>query len=135
MIATPGRVLPTAIDWAAAITTGAIAKAKATMIDYNEIDPGIRHVVKALNDAGHETSDSGDGSKASLMDCAIDFPHVAGWWDVMFANREALENTAHAVALAASEADGKPWKCDVGYDSLSKQWTWITYPLDGDSQA
>lgn len=103
-----------------------------TDIDYNEIDPGIRHVVKALNDAGYETTDSGDGTKVG-MDCAMDFPHVAGAWSAMFAmfaNREALEGAADYIARTATEIDGKPWKCDVGYDSLSKQWTWITYPLD-----
>ena len=47
------------------------------MTDYNEIDPGIRHVVKAINDAGYETSDSGDGTKVG-MECAVDFPMVAG---------------------------------------------------------
>lgn len=30
-------------------------------IDYSTLDPGIREVVRLLREAGHETTDSGDG--------------------------------------------------------------------------
>ncbi len=39
-----------------------------------EIDPGIVDAVSALYDAGISTTDSGDGSKAATMGCAVDFP-------------------------------------------------------------
>lgn len=44
---------------------------------YEDLDPGIREVVRTLRDAGFCTTDSGDGSKASWMEGALEFPHVA----------------------------------------------------------
>lgn len=35
-------------------------------VDYGDIDPGIRGVAKALNEAGFETTDSGDGRSKFL---------------------------------------------------------------------
>lgn len=45
-------------------------------IDYDDLDPGIRRVVRLLNQHGFRTSDSGDGSKAATMPCAVDYPMV-----------------------------------------------------------
>lgn len=45
-------------------------------IDYEQLDPGIRNVVRFLRENGFETTDSGDGSKAEAMDCALDVPNV-----------------------------------------------------------
>lgn len=47
-------------------------------INYDELDPGIREVVRRLNNAGFTTTDSGDGvSKPEILDGdALDFPHV-----------------------------------------------------------
>lgn len=41
-----------------------------------DLDDGIRETVRALWDAGFEPTDSGDGSKAATMDCAIEVAHV-----------------------------------------------------------
>ena len=45
--------------------------------DYEQVDPGIRDVVRTLRDAGFDTTDSGDGSKAATMSCAVPWPMVA----------------------------------------------------------
>lgn len=46
-------------------------------IDYGELDPGVRRLVRLLRSNGFNTSDSGDGSKAGMMECAVDEPMVA----------------------------------------------------------
>lgn len=47
-------------------------------INYSEIDPGVRRLVRWLNGLGYETTDSGDGvSKGDTMECAFDVPNVA----------------------------------------------------------
>jgi hypothetical protein len=48
-------------------------------LNIDELDPGIRRVVRWLREHGFETTDSGDGvSKWSLIQDgeALDFPHV-----------------------------------------------------------
>lgn len=48
-----------------------------TFPGYDELDPGIRDLVRFLRERhGFNTTDSGDGSKAATMDCAMPFPHV-----------------------------------------------------------
>ncbi len=50
-------------------------------VPYDDLDPGIRELVRWLNDNGFETTDSGDGkSKFKVEDppcCAVSFPNVA----------------------------------------------------------
>jgi hypothetical protein len=46
------------------------------VIDYDELDVGIRETVRWLRDHGFNTCDSGDGSKAVTMDCAESVPNV-----------------------------------------------------------
>jgi hypothetical protein len=50
-------------------------------IDYEQIDPGVRKLVRWLNELGFETTDSGDGySKSNLGyedEDFLNFPHVA----------------------------------------------------------
>lgn len=61
-------------------------------IDYDELDPGIREVVRRLNDAGFTTTDSGDGvSKVDWIANgeALDFPHV----HVICTGAEMLDET------------------------------------------
>lgn len=41
------------------------------------LDEGIRAMVIDLDARGFQTTDSGDGTKAEVMDCAVDFPMVA----------------------------------------------------------
>jgi hypothetical protein len=48
--------------------------------DYEQLNPGIRDLVKTLHELGYETSDSGDG-KTNIeagMDWGFDFRHVCG---------------------------------------------------------
>lgn len=42
-----------------------------------DLDPGIRGTVLWLRAHNYETTDSGDGSKAETMECALDRPNVA----------------------------------------------------------
>lgn len=47
-------------------------------IDYEDLDPGIRGLVRWLRDRDFETVDSGDGvSKEGVYDDFLPFPHVA----------------------------------------------------------
>ncbi len=51
-------------------------------IDYDELDPGIRELVRKLRKNGFNTTDSGDGKhkfkegNEHLKCCALDFPNV-----------------------------------------------------------
>jgi hypothetical protein len=47
------------------------------VIDYSEIDPGVRRLVRWLNELGFETTDSGDGVSKPDMECALAVPNVA----------------------------------------------------------
>jgi hypothetical protein len=49
---------------------------KLKLINYEELDPGIRDVVKVLRENGFYTTDSGDGVSKTERDGVIDFPHV-----------------------------------------------------------
>lgn len=42
-----------------------------------ELDEGVRDLVVWLDVLGFVTSDSGDGSKADVMDCAVPFPMIS----------------------------------------------------------
>ena len=52
------------------------------LVNYHDLDPGIREVVMMLNHYGFETSDSGDGvskfadGDAEAYACNIPWPHV-----------------------------------------------------------
>lgn len=52
-------------------------------VPYDDLDPGIRAVVRWLNDNGFTTTDSGDGKtkyangEECAMECAMPFPNVA----------------------------------------------------------
>lgn len=48
----------------------------SNIVDYNELDPGIRETVLFLRERGFNTTDSGDGSKAETMECAEAEPNV-----------------------------------------------------------
>jgi hypothetical protein len=45
-------------------------------LNYESLDPNIREVVRWLRGLGFQTIDSGDGSKAPAMECALPFPNV-----------------------------------------------------------
>jgi hypothetical protein len=43
----------------------------------DELDPGIRHIVRVLRKAGFATTDSGDGISKPADERVFDVPHVA----------------------------------------------------------
>jgi len=46
-------------------------------LDYEQLDPGIREVVRLLRAYGYDTTDSGDGVSKHLLDPeVIPYPHV-----------------------------------------------------------
>lgn len=76
-------------------------------IDYDELDPGIRDVVRLLREAGFETTDSGDGvSKPKDDMCVLEYPHV-------FAMTDPAHMVPEADRLAALL--GPEWDVDVSY--------------------
>lgn len=81
------------------------------MTDYDHIDPGVRAHVRALNDAGFETTDSGDGSKSGWMEGAVEWPHV-----VCVVEPGALVADAHRCAeVLALPPFGAGWTVEASY--------------------
>jgi hypothetical protein len=86
-------------------------------VSYDELDPGIRDLVRRLNDAGIETCDSGDGeTKVATMACALPFAHV-------FAAAKAkgvaglIEAHDTAARMATLVPQTEPtWTVQVNYD-------------------
>lgn len=78
-------------------------------VDYDHLDPGIRDVVRLLNDAGFKTTDSGDGvskpkpwyepDERGITE-ALPFPHVV----CLVANRRALILEAHRLQAVLGPA-------------------------------
>lgn len=94
--------------------------------NYDELDPGIRHVVRLLRSYGFETTDSGDGvSKRTALDDldpfdrevwlitdgVLPFPHVAASTDV----REMVSE-----AERMAEVLGEPWVVEASYSTASR---------------
>lgn len=97
-----------------------------------ECDPGVRLIVKALFAEGFSPTDSGDGAKTD-MDCALDFPHVAGVFLDQGEDRDCLsimEQHADDIAEAASAQAGAPWDCEVSWSTADRQWTWFAHPAE-----
>lgn len=80
--------------------------------NYAELDEGIRDVVRMLNDHGIETCDSGDGSKAGEMECAIEIPHVFAQ-----AEKRGLDGLIEAFGLCHRMRDllGDGWDVQIAY--------------------
>lgn len=97
-------------------------------MDYDELDPGIREVVRRLNEAGFITTDSGDGvSKAELIASgdAMDFPHVFITLELRnFAHEcQKLINYLHECGVTV---------LPVGHGYLTAASIQVTYdPVDG----
>lgn len=73
-----------------------------------DLDPGILGTVRLLWDAGFVTTDSGDGSKAGQMGCAIAVPHVFMRCEpaVLVAEARRLAYFASSHGLVAAEGAG-----------------------------
>lgn len=93
--------------------------------DYKALDPGIRDVVRLLNDHGFQTTDSGDGlSKPAEWyesGCAMPFPNVA-----MTTTRE----TMIAAADRAQALLGDGWTVEASYSSRSRDVLLLARTLD-----
>lgn len=81
------------------------------MIDYDQIDVGVRDVVRALNAAGYRTTDSGDGSKARWMEGAFAYPMVVVAVDDPFTLIEAADNVWNLLR----HADDRTWAVEASY--------------------
>lgn len=94
-----------------------------------ETDAGIRGVVLALNEAGFETTDSGDGTKVG-MDCAVDFPMVAGLLAPAYSSMHLVdfESNASLIARVCEQVTGEPWTCEISYSTKDTRWIFVAYP-------
>lgn len=85
------------------------------MTNYAELDPGIRDIVRMLNDAGLATTDSGDGVSKSpeWYECgeAMPFPHV-----VVVTTPDAMVDDAERCA----ELLGPEWIVEAEYRAVSR---------------
>ena len=96
-----------------------------SVIDYSTIDAGVRNEVRRLHDAGLTTTDSGDGSKAPEMGCALSFPNIS-----IVTTREtgvedlerALEVLGGAWRAELSWAPGEPWLIFCHLDEDGGGW-------------
>ena len=86
----------------------------SAQIDYDTLDPGIRDVVRAINEWGWKTCDSGDGSKAGTMECALDHPHVfcESRWEP-----GGIINEAHGLAARLVSRFGLGWFVETNYST------------------
>ncbi len=78
--------------------------------NYDELDPWIRDKVRAINEAGFETTDSGDGVSKPAdwyeSGCAIPFPHV-----VVSTTSATMLIDAHRLAGVV----GPTWTVEASY--------------------
>lgn len=84
-------------------------------IDYDALDPGIRDVVRAISEWGWKTCDSGDGSKAGTMECALDHPHV--FCESKDKHGFALNLEAHTLAELLVGRFGPGWYVEASYST------------------
>jgi hypothetical protein len=83
------------------------------MLDYDSLDEGIRETVRMLRGHGFKTCDSGDGSKAAIMSCAVDFPMVAA----IASSKEAMCAEADLMFHLLQETEPhRRWSVDASYN-------------------
>lgn len=87
-----------------------------TAINYDALDPGIRAMVRAINEWGWETCDSGDGSKAGEMECALPYPHVFAY----ARDARRLLDEAHELADKLHERFGADWYVETNYSTKDR---------------
>ena len=83
-------------------------------VDYEALDPGIRHVVEMLRDAGFDTSDSGDGETkvdALASGDALPYPHV-----FCIGRLASLVTDAHLM----QELLGDEWTVEASYSAKNQ---------------
>lgn len=85
-------------------------------INYDELDPGIRDVVRAINEWGWKTTDSGDGSKAGEMECALPYPHV-----VAETSHKGIAESAEGLAACLNRRFGPGWHVEATYSTKDEK--------------
>ncbi|HEX8030309.1 MAG TPA: hypothetical protein VF491_17665 [Vicinamibacterales bacterium] len=94
-------------------------------VNYDELDPGIREIVRRVNQAGFETTDSGDGvsKPAAWYESgeAIPFPHLV-------ATTTAADMVADACRLSAVLGDG--WTVEAEYQTNTQSAHLFARTLD-----
>lgn len=93
-------------------------------INYDDLDPGIRDVVIMLRNAGFNTCDSGDGSKANTMACAVEYPHVAA-----LTEPDAMIEQSKVMLALLREHDLR-WCVDASYGAHDGQAILYAYLLN-----
>ena len=82
-------------------------------MNYDQLDPGIRETVRLLQNAGFDTTDSGDGVTKSHVDgCTMPFAHVAAVVTV-----EALISDAERMQAVL----GSGWHVEASYSTEDRQ--------------
>ena len=79
-------------------------------INYDELDPGIRNLVRTLRCTGFNTTDSGDGSKAKDMECALPFPMVT-----ITTTRDSMCDEADRLAVLMDAEEDEGWVIEASY--------------------
>lgn len=92
-----------------------------TDIDYDQISPGVRDLVRELNEAGYETTDSGDGTNyRNGMEGALPYRHVFG-----VVPRDAFSLQTYADKLQERYPDAR---VEVHYSPGDKDSIWLLLP-------
>jgi len=84
----------------------------ASKVPYAALDPGIRDVVRLLNDNGFETTDSGDGVSKPAAGIVFPFPHVAA---------VTTPGTMVADAERCAALLGPEWIVEASYATRAQQ--------------
>lgn len=98
----------------------------STGVNYDELDPGIRDMVRAINEWGWATTDSGDGVSKQEPEwdtsCVIPYPHVAceSQW-----GSTAVVAEAHTLAEKLVERFGAGWYVEASYSTADPKKRFI----------
>jgi hypothetical protein len=88
-------------------------------VNYEEMDPGIRRVVRWMNEVVRiETCDSGDGVSKKDMECALDVPNVAAEYTSLGTAQYAADRLL--VELRRLGKEPEQGDIQVTYDPLNR---------------
>ena len=92
-------------------------------IDFGELDPGVRELVRRLREQNFLTCDSGDGVSKPADERVFDRPHV-----IISTDPSKMIAEAHRLqTLVDSWVSNDEWECDVSYnpkDGLAFLFVW-----------
>lgn len=105
-----------------AVTRIGTSTSGAPSVNYDEIDSGVRQLVRYLRERGFDTCDSGDGSKAGTMGCARTEPHVTVRADSIHLISVALRlrDAADDFGLAVSPIGMGDWSVQATFDPCDR---------------